>query len=88
MTSRWLFGHLRLCFWYMSLVHMTGFDLFGIYILNMLSLNVALLGVHFDLTLWCLCYKVFFFFFGFFLDFFGFHASQLQRHSSPQLRDV
>ena len=37
---------------------MTGFDLFGIYILNMLSLNVALLGVHFDLTLWCLCYKV------------------------------
>ena len=28
------------------------------YMLNMLSLNVALLGVHFDLTLWCLCYKV------------------------------
>ena len=25
---------------------------------NMLSLNVALLGVHFDLTLWCLCYRV------------------------------
>jgi len=28
----------------------TGFDLFGMYVLNMLSLTIALLGVHFDLT--------------------------------------
>ena len=34
---------------------MTGFDLFGVYVLNILSLTIALLGVHFDLTLWCLC---------------------------------
>ncbi len=32
---------------------MTGFDLFGMYVLNMLSLTIALLGVHFDLTLLC-----------------------------------
>ena len=32
----------------MSLVHMTGFDQFGMHVLN---LNVALLGVQFDLTL-------------------------------------
>ena len=48
MTSRKLFGLLRLCFWYMSLVHMTLTCLACI--LNMLSLNVALLGVHFDPT--------------------------------------
>ena len=41
----------------MSLVHMTGFDLFGVYILNILSLTIALLGVHFDLILWCLNHK-------------------------------
>jgi len=34
----------------MSLVHMTGFDLFGMYVLNILSQTIALLGVHFDLT--------------------------------------
>ena len=58
MTSRWSFGHLRFCLWHMSLVHMTGFDLFGMYVLNMLSLTIALLGAHFGLTLWCLCYRV------------------------------
>ena len=41
MTSRCLFGHLRLCFWHMSLVHMTGFDLFGVYVLNILSMTIA-----------------------------------------------
>ncbi len=30
---------------------MTGFDLFGMYVLNILSQTVALLGVHFGLTL-------------------------------------
>ncbi len=30
---------------------MTGFDLFGMYVLNMLSLTIAVLGVHFDLAL-------------------------------------
>ena len=29
---------------------MTGFDLFGMYVLNILSQTIALLGVHFDLT--------------------------------------
>ena len=41
----------------MSLVHMTGFDLFGMYVLIISSqtintnINIALLGVRFDLTL-------------------------------------
>ena len=39
----------------MSLFHMTGFDLFGVYVLNILSLTIALLGVLFFF---------FFFFFG------------------------
>ena len=39
---------------------MTSFDLFGMYVLNMLSLTIALLGVHFDFNLWGLCYRVFF----------------------------
>ncbi len=42
----------------MSLVPMTGFDLFGMYVLNMLSLTIAPLGVHFDMTSWCVCYRV------------------------------
>ncbi len=61
MTSQCLFGHLRLCLWHMSLVHVNGFDLFGMYDLNMLSLTKALLGVHFDLT----CFFSFFLFVGY-----------------------
>ena len=37
----------------LSLVNMTGFDLFGMYVLNMSSLNIALLGVRFHFTSWC-----------------------------------
>ena len=33
-------------------LHKTSFDLFGMYVLNMLSLTIALLGVHLDLILW------------------------------------
>ncbi len=45
MTGRWLYGHLKLCVWRTSLVHLTVFDLLGMYVLNMLSPNIALLGV-------------------------------------------
>lgn len=41
-----------------DLLQMNGFDLFAINILNMLSLNVVLLGARFDLTICCLCYRV------------------------------
>ncbi len=50
-----------------ALVHMTVFGLFGMDLLNMLSLNTALIGVHFDLALWCLCYETLSFFFFFFV---------------------
>ncbi len=44
--------------WHMSLVHLTDFDLCGMNVLNMLSLNIALFGVCCDLTLWYFCYRV------------------------------
>ena len=30
MTSQWLFGHLWLCFWCLSLIHMADFDMFDV----------------------------------------------------------
>ena len=42
----------------LSLVHKIGFDLFDINAEHIHSLNIALLGVHFGMTLWLSCCEV------------------------------